>query len=65
VLSDASSKPTWEHPADQQVSKEVAHGIPIATAGINQNSPLDRLAPTLQKNLNNKQGTEKEHAAEG
>jgi hypothetical protein len=46
----------------------VAHGITIATPGINQHRPLDRLTPTPQKiiqnktnkNLNNKQGTKKE-----
>jgi hypothetical protein len=29
-----------------------------------QHSPLDRLTPTTQKKLNNKQGTEREHVAE-
>jgi hypothetical protein len=51
-------------------------GIPTANPGINQDSPLDRLIPCPAKKkkkpkkpkkpqLNNKQGTEKEHAAEG
>jgi hypothetical protein len=45
----------------------VACGIPTATPEINQHSLLDRLSPPphKKKNLNNKQGTEKEHAAEG
>jgi hypothetical protein len=45
----------------------VSHGIPTSTPGINQRSHLDRLtpAPQKEKKLNNKQGTEKEHAKEG
>jgi hypothetical protein len=48
----------------------VAHVIPTATPGINQQRPLDRLTLASQKNktkqkLNNKKGTGKEHAAEG
>jgi hypothetical protein len=53
----------------------MAYGIPTATPGINQHTPLDRLThcPAKQTNkqtkqpkkLNNKQGTEKKHAAEG
>jgi hypothetical protein len=48
----------------------VACSIPTATPGINQHNSLDRLNPALQKKkkkkqLNNKQGSEKEHAAEG
>jgi hypothetical protein len=34
---------------DQQVGKEAGHGIPTATPGINQYSPLDRLTPAPQK----------------
>jgi hypothetical protein len=43
----------------------MAHGIPTATPGIKKYSPLDRLKLAPQKKkLNNKQGTEKEYAAE-
>jgi hypothetical protein len=58
----------WRHPAEQQVSKQVAHSIPTGTPGQNHRSPLDRLTPHPAKKKekqNNKQGTEKEHAAEG
>jgi hypothetical protein len=55
------------HPADQQVNKEVSRSIPTATPRINQHSPLNRLTshPQKKKKMNNKQGTEKEHTAEG
>jgi hypothetical protein len=38
----------------------MACGTPTANPGINQHSSLDRLIPTSQKKLNNKQGTEKD-----
>jgi hypothetical protein len=45
-------------------------GIPTATPGINKYSPLDSLTPCptkkkRKKEMNNKQGTKKEHAAKG
>jgi hypothetical protein len=66
---DANSKPAWETSTRPTGEHQVSCGIPTATPGINQHSSLDRLTPCPEKNktknLNNKQGTEKEHKAEG
>jgi hypothetical protein len=60
-----SGRPTGE--------PQTSCGIPTATPGINQHSPLDRLTscpakkpqkPKNKKPLNNTKGTEREHAAE-
>jgi hypothetical protein len=72
LLPDAGSKPAWETSGRPTAEHQASHGIPTATPGINQHSPLDRLTPppskkTKQnkKTLSNKQGTENKHAAEG
>jgi hypothetical protein len=65
---DTGSKPSWETFSRPTSEHKVSRGIAIATPGINQHSPWTDWPPALQKkkkNLNHKQGTEKEHAAEG
>jgi hypothetical protein len=55
-----SSKPAWEMQTNKWTNKQHAV-LPQPTPGINQHSPPDRLSPAPQKkNLNNKQGTEKD-----
>jgi hypothetical protein len=48
TLPDAGSKPSWETSGRTTGVLQPSHGIPIATPGINQHSPLDRQSPTLQ-----------------
>jgi hypothetical protein len=54
------------YPAYQTGEHQASHGIPPGSPGINQHSPHTDWPPHPQKkkNLNNKQGTEREHAAE-
>jgi hypothetical protein len=64
ALPDTNSKPVWETFGRPRDEHQASHGIPPATLGINQQSPLGTLTPcpakktkTKTKKLNNKQGT--------
>jgi hypothetical protein len=71
ILETPAPNLLGRHSADQTGECQVSCGILPATPGINQHSPLGRQTPypakqnkTKQK-LNNKQGTENKHTAEG
>jgi hypothetical protein len=65
IPPDTGSKPAWESSGRPTGEHQTSCGIPTATPGINQHCPLDRLTPYFaKKELNNKQGIEKECEAE-
>jgi hypothetical protein len=61
---DTGSKPAWKTYGRSTGEQQASRDTPTATPGINQHSTLDRLTPPHPAKKN-KQGTEKEHAAEG
>jgi hypothetical protein len=68
-LPHTGSKPAWETFGRPTGEQQASPSIPTAMLGINQHSPWTDWPPhpteQNKKNLNNKQGTEKEYAAEG
>jgi hypothetical protein len=67
TLPDTGSKPAWETFGKPTGEHQVSHSFPPATPKINQHSLLGRLMPATVKKqqLNNQQGTENQHTAEG